>query len=50
MDRVNPFFEGVSCLRSWLPTSDTDIFPSVVKGVLAEATSESRDGRTYFNA
>lgn len=50
MDRVNPFFEGVSCLRSWLKTSDTDIFPPVVKGVLAEATSESRDGRTYFNA
>ncbi len=50
MDRVNPFFEGVACLRSWIPTSDTGIFPPVARGVLAEATSESKDGRTYFNA
>lgn len=50
MDRVNPFFEGVSCLRSWIPTADVDLFPPVVKGVLTEDTSEAKEGRTYFNA
>ncbi len=50
MDRVNPFFEGIACLRSWLETSDEGAFPAVVRGVLAEATAEAKDGRTYFNA
>ncbi len=50
MDRVNPFFEGVSCLRSWLETADEGAFPAVVRGVLAEATAEVKDGRTYYNA
>ena len=50
MDRVNPFFEGIACLRAWIETSDEGAFPSVVRGVLAEATSEAKDGRTYFNA
>jgi hypothetical protein len=50
MDRVNPFFEGVSCLRSWLESADEDAFPAVVRGVLAEATAEAKGGRTYFNA
>ncbi len=50
MDRVNPFFEGISCLRSWMPSAEADLFPAVVRGVLAEETSESKEGRTYFNA
>ncbi|MEI7776484.1 MAG: FAD-dependent oxidoreductase, partial [Verrucomicrobiota bacterium] len=50
LDRVNPFFEGIACLRPWLDTADAPMFPSVVKGVLAPETSETKDGRTYFNA
>jgi glycine/D-amino acid oxidase-like deaminating enzyme len=50
MDRVNPFFEGISCLRPWLDPADAAIFPAVVKGVLTPETSETRDGRLYFNA
>lgn len=50
MDRVNPFYEGVTCLRSWVPVGDAGVFPAVVRGVLAEATSEAKDGRLYFNA
>jgi hypothetical protein len=50
MDRVNPFFEGVTCLKSWIEASDEGAFPSVVRGVLAEATSELKGGRIYFNA
>lgn len=50
MDRVNPFFEGITCLRSWISVEDAVVFPEVVRGVLAEATSETKDGRIYFNA
>lgn len=50
VERVNPFFEGISCLRSWLEAADSRLFPSVVRGVLQEATSEEKDGRLYFNA
>ena len=50
MDRVNPFFEGIACLRSWIDASEIELLPSVVKGVLTPLTSEPKDGRTYFNA
>lgn len=50
MDRVNPFLEGISCLRPWLNEADAPIFPSVVRGVLNPVTSEVKDGRIYFNA
>lgn len=50
MDRVNPFLEGISCLRPWLNEADAPIFPSVVRGVLGPLTSEAKDGRIYFNA
>jgi len=50
MDRVNPFYEGIACLRPWVSNEDADKFPSVVRGVLNAATSETKEGRTYFNA
>lgn len=50
MDRVNPFFEGITCLRPWLDPADVAMFPSVVKGVLAPETSETKEGKVYFNA
>ena len=49
MDRVNPFFEGISCLRSWVDTAST--VPEIIRGVVGSAaTSEAIGGRTYFNA
>jgi hypothetical protein len=50
IERVNPFFEGISCLRPWIDTADSEHFPAVVRGVLGPATSEEKAGRTYFNA
>jgi NADPH-dependent 2,4-dienoyl-CoA reductase/sulfur reductase-like enzyme len=50
MDRVNPFLEGIACLRPWLAEADAPAFPAVVRGVLDPATSENKDGRIYFNA
>jgi glycine/D-amino acid oxidase-like deaminating enzyme len=50
MDRVNPFFEGIACLRPWLAPSDEPMFPPVVRGVLTPETSETKEGRIYFNA
>ena len=50
MDRVNPFSEGISCLRSWIAESDSNEFPSVVRGVLAPETSLLQSSKLYFNA
>ncbi|MEI6873199.1 MAG: FAD-dependent oxidoreductase, partial [Verrucomicrobiota bacterium] len=50
MDRVNPFFEGIACLRSWLPSDDAARFPEVVRAVLNPPTAEEKNGRVYFNA
>ncbi|MSU51260.1 MAG: FAD-dependent oxidoreductase, partial [Opitutus sp.] len=51
MDRVNPFFEGIACLRSWVEASGTAGIPGVLRGVVSNpATSETKEGKTYFNA
>ncbi|NBV87761.1 MAG: FAD-dependent oxidoreductase, partial [Verrucomicrobia bacterium] len=50
MDRVNPFFEGIACLRSWIPTDEAARFPEVVRAVLTPPTAEEKNGRLYFNA
>ncbi len=50
MDRVNPFFEGISCLRPWLDSADAGVFPAVVRNVLLGATAEEKGSRVYFNA
>ncbi|RFC41665.1 MAG: Dehydrogenase (flavoprotein) [Verrucomicrobia bacterium] len=50
LDRVNPFYEGIACLRPWVANGEEEKFPSVVRGVLNAATSETKGGRTYFNA
>ena len=48
MDRVNPFFEGIACLRSWV---DAGAVPEILRGVAgSKVTSEEIGGRTYFNA
>ncbi|MEI6715640.1 MAG: FAD-dependent oxidoreductase [Verrucomicrobiota bacterium] len=51
MERVNPFFEGVTCLRTWLETGNSGEVPALLRGVLNNTeTSRSKDGRTYYNA
>lgn len=51
MDRVNPFLEGVTCLRSWVDAADASEVPRVIRGVVGNpVTSETKGGRTYFNA
>ena len=50
MDRVNPFFEGISCLRPWLDSADAGVFPAVVRNVLTGVTAEEKGSRVYFNA
>jgi hypothetical protein len=50
MERVNPFFEGISCLRPWVESSECGGFPEVVRNVLSGATVEEKSGRIYFNA
>jgi hypothetical protein len=50
MDRVNPFFEGISCLRPWLDSADAGFFPAVVRNVLMGPTADEKGGRVYFNA
>jgi hypothetical protein len=48
MDRVNPFFEGVACLRSW---TDPDHIPELIRNVATHrATSEIVGNHVYFNA
>jgi hypothetical protein len=51
MDRVNPFYEGIACLRSWVDAADAAGVPEVIRGVVSNpATSETKGGKTYFNA
>jgi hypothetical protein len=51
MDRVNPFLEGVACLRSWVDAADRARVPELIRGVIDNATTtETKEGRTYFNA
>jgi glycine/D-amino acid oxidase-like deaminating enzyme len=48
MERVNPFFEGITCLRSWV---DAGKIPDLIRPVVTQAaTSEVKAGRAYFNA
>jgi|GEM_PF-4847078 len=51
MDRVNPFYEGIACLRSWVDAADAAGVPAVIRGVVSNpATSETKGQKTYFNA
>ncbi|MFM8533134.1 MAG: FAD-dependent oxidoreductase, partial [Acidimicrobiia bacterium] len=51
MDRVNPFYEGIACLRPWIDAADVARVPDVIRGVVTNpATSETKGGRIYFNA
>jgi hypothetical protein len=51
MDRVNPFYEGVACLRSWVDTAMLGNAPELMESVLGTpATREAKEGKTYFNA
>lgn len=50
MERTNPFYEGIVCLRSWLDTTDTGQIPPLLKPVIENTeTSLSKHGRIYFN-
>lgn len=50
MERVNPFFEGITCLRSWVDDAAAAEVPAMLAGLLAnEAITERRGGRIYFN-
>lgn len=47
MDRVNPFLEGIACLRSW---TRADAVPELLRGVCGNAaTSQTANDRIYFN-
>ena len=51
IDRVNPFYEGIACLRPWVEAADAGGVPELVRGVVSNpATSDTKDGKTYFNA
>ncbi len=48
MDKANPCFEGITCLRSWVPP---DRIPDLLRAVATNpATSELKGNRLYFNA
>lgn len=50
MDRVNPFFEGIACLRSWVDAAAADQLPAPLAEALSNETiTERREGRIYFN-
>jgi hypothetical protein len=50
MERTNPFYEGIVCLRSWLDTTGPDQIPQLLKSVIQNTeTSISKYGRIYFN-
>jgi hypothetical protein len=50
MERTNPFYEGIVCLRSWLDTTEPDQIPQLLRPVAKNTkTSISKYGRTYFN-
>ena len=51
MDRVNPFFEGITCLRSWVDESAAGALPPILRVVTSNpAVSHRENGRIYFNA
>ena len=51
MDRVNPFFEGLSCLRPWVAPSVVKDLPAMIQEVLNNPLlTEQVDGRIYYNA
>lgn len=51
MERVNPFLEGVSCLRPWVEAAQIAALPEILLNVTRNpATSEAAGERTYFNA
>lgn len=51
MDRVNPYLEGISCLRSWVEASDFPGLPPVIRAIASNpATSERVGTRVYFNS
>lgn len=51
MDRVNPFFEGITCLRPWVEESAAGSVPEFLKTQLAdEKLGDRLNGRAYFNA
>jgi hypothetical protein len=50
MERVNPLFEGITCLRSWVDEAAAAEVPAFLAGMLAnDAITERRAGRIYFN-
>lgn len=51
MERVNPFYEGIACLRSWMEAGQAASVPEAIRGVVSnDATSETKEGKIYFNA
>jgi FAD dependent oxidoreductase len=51
IDRVNPFLEGVACLRSWVDDVERTTVAPVLRAVLGNpATTETKGDRIYFNA
>ena len=50
MERTNPFYEGISCLRSWIDQADAAAVPALLQNVIAgKGTAQAKDGRVYFN-
>jgi hypothetical protein len=50
MERTNPFYEGIVCLRSWLDTTNQDQISQLLKPVIQNTeTSISKYNRIYFN-
>ena len=51
MERVNPFFEGISCLRSWFDRADVGHAVPLLGELLGNASlCVEKEGRLYFNA
>lgn len=51
MDRVNPYFEGIACLRSWVEEVDLPGMPAMIRSIASNPqTSERVGSRSYFNA
>ena len=50
MERTNPFYEGIPCLRSWLDEGDASETTPLLGAVLTDrGTSVRANGRVYFN-
>ena len=51
MERVNPYLEGVACLRSWVEPAEAADALELLRPTLGNAAvCESKGGRIYFNA